>query len=214
MGSCCVKIGDGILRDYVTAALELRGIRCSEEYTAGDVICCCEDGIPALDDGASVVILYRRPRYTRSPAYAALSERCLCRAVERPFLIDDLVSAVSELAGSSAAFFEVSAPREEENILHLRREDQSLEYRGSVIRFTEREYRLLEALAEKAGAPVGREILLADAWDGLESRGNVVDVYVGYLRKKLEPIFGKGVILSVRGKGYQFAPGDCILRIR
>ncbi len=212
MGNCCVKIGDEILREYVIAALELRGIRCVDEISAGDAVCCCEDGIPSLDDGMKVVILYRRPRYTRSPAYAALSERCRCRAVERPFLLEDLVTAVEELlCGEENGAF---AGHEEEKVLILHREDLCAEYGGCTMRFTEREYRLLEALAEKAGSPVSREKLLAEAWDGLESRGNVVDVYVGYLRKKLEPVLGKGVILSVRGKGYALEPGDKILRIR
>lgn len=214
MGVCCVKIGDGILRNYVTAALEMRGIRCADEIGGSDVVCCCEDGIPELDDGAKVVILYRRPRYTRSPAYAAISERCRCTALERPFLLEDLVNAVSEMMSGEAAVMQSPAVLSEEKVLYLSREEMCAEYGGYTVRFTEREFRLLDALAENAGSPVSREKLLEEAWDGLESRGNVVDVYVGYLRKKLEPVFGKGVILSVRGMGYAFETGGKTLRIR
>ena len=34
------------------------------------------------------------------------------------------------------------------------------------------------------------------------SRSNLADVYIGYLRRKLRPLFGDGAILAVRGKGY------------
>ena len=214
MGICCVKIGDGILRDYVTAALEMRGIRCTEDPGRSDVLCCCEDGIPDVEDGAKVVILYRRPRYTRSPAYAAISERCRCTAIERPFLLDDLVNAVSEMTDGESLRIQPPAAAQEEKVLYLSREEMCAEYAGCSVRFTEREFRLLEALAEKAGSPVSREKLLEEAWDSMESRGNVVDVYVGYLRKKLEPILGKGAILSVRGMGYAFETGGKTLRIR
>ena len=61
MGICRIQIADGILRDYVTAALELAGIRCITGDGNADVTCCCDDGIPELPDGAAVVILYRRP---------------------------------------------------------------------------------------------------------------------------------------------------------
>ena len=95
-----------------------------------------------------------------------------------------------------------------------RRDDMTAEYDGVTVRLTEREFRLLEVLAEKAGATVSREVILRDAWDGMESRGNVVDVYVGYLRRKLEPILGRGAILAVRGAGYVLSAGEKKLQIR
>lgn len=217
MGICRIRIGDGILRDYVTAALELAGIRCITDDGSADVTCCCDDSVPELPDGASVVILYRRPRYTRTPAYAALSDRCRCTAIERPFSLEELVRTVTEMAGSEHIPGDpVSIRRsdEAEKLLILRREDTTAELDGAVIRFTEREFRLLELLAERAGSVVSREEILTDAWDGTESASNAVDVYIGYLRRKLEPHLGKGVIVAVRGAGYQLIPGDRKLRIR
>ena len=217
MGICRIQIADGILRDYVTAALELAGIRCITGDGNADVTCCCDDGIPELPDGAAVVILYRRPRYTRTPAYAALSDRCRCSAIERPFPLEELVRTVTEMAGSGHVPGDpVSIRRVDkaEKVLLLRREDTTAELDGDVIRFTEREFRLLELLAERAGSVVSREEILTDAWDGTESASNAVDVYIGYLRRKLEPHLGKGVIVAVRGAGYQLIPGNRKLRIR
>ena len=217
MGVCCIQIGDGILRDYVISALELAGIRCITDGGQADAVCCCDDNVPALPDGSSVVILYRRPRYTRTPAYAALSDRYRCTAIERPFHLEELVRTVTEMVnsgGSPGESVPIRGDSTNEKLLILRREDTTAELGGAVIRFTEREFRLLELLAERAGSVVSREEILTDAWDGTESASNAVDVYIGYLRRKLEPHLGKGVIVAVRGAGYQLIPGDRKLRIR
>lgn len=217
MGTCCVQIGDAILRDYVISALELAGIRCVDEPSEADALCCCDDNLPPIPDGAVVIVLYRRPRYTRSPAYAVLSERCRCAAVERPFLMEELQRVVSEMANSGGIrenAVPVRARASAERTIILRREDSCAELDGSIIRFTEREFRLLELLGERAGSVVSRESILSEAWDSAESASNAVDVYIGYLRRKLEPILGKGVIVAVRGAGYQFTPGERKLLIR
>jgi len=217
MVNCWVQIGDAVLREYVISALELAGIRCTGELTGADVLCCCDDGVPAVPDGFPVVILYRRPRYTRTPAYASLSERCRCIAVERPFLLEELIRAVTEMAEENRMSGDTGSVRETvsaDKRIVLRREDTSMQVGKTVIRFTEREFRLLELLAERAETVVSRETILAEAWEGAESNSNAVDVYIGYLRRKLEPSLGKGVIVAVRGAGYQFTAGGKKLRIR
>lgn len=74
-----------------------------------------------------------------------------------------------------------------------------------VIDFTPREYTLLETLARRAGQPLTRDELLDHVW-GADHAGasNVVDVYIGYLRKKLD-VAGPGspTIETVRGVGYR-----------
>jgi DNA-binding response OmpR family regulator len=63
-----------------------------------------------------------------------------------------------------------------------------------------REFSLLETLMQHPGQPVGREQLLKDVWGYDHDPGtNVVDVYIGYLRKKL----GTKAIETVRGIGYR-----------
>jgi len=55
---------------------------------------------------------------------------------------------------------------------------------------------------------VSRTEVLEHVWDyGYDGLSNVVDVYVGYLRRKLEQPFGRPLIRTVRGVGYALEPG-------
>jgi DNA-binding response OmpR family regulator len=79
--------------------------------------------------------------------------------------------------------------------------------KGHQIELTEREFDVLEALAQNAGRPVSRETLLAEVWkEDPDVSPNVVDVYIGYLRKKLERPKGPRLIRTVRGKGFVLEP--------
>jgi two-component system OmpR family response regulator len=78
---------------------------------------------------------------------------------------------------------------------------------GRVIALTAREFGVLEFLARHAGEVVTRADLLDHVWDrNYAGSGNVVDVYVGYLRRKLEQPFGRPLIRTVRGVGYVLDP--------
>jgi len=71
------------------------------------------------------------------------------------------------------------------------------------IELTAREFALLEFLMRRSGEVVARSRILEHVWDvNYEGFSNVVDVYVGYLRKKLEVPFGRPLIRTVRGVGY------------
>ena len=79
--------------------------------------------------------------------------------------------------------------------------------RGHQIELTAREFDVLEALARRPGTPVSRAALLAEVWqDDPNVSPNVVDVYIGYLRKKLERPRGPPLIRTVRGKGFLLEP--------
>jgi DNA-binding response OmpR family regulator len=68
---------------------------------------------------------------------------------------------------------------------------------------TAREYELLEFMARNPRRVLSRELLLSRVWDqeyGIET--NVVDVYVGYLRKKLDTPGEVRLIQTIRGVGY------------
>ena len=69
------------------------------------------------------------------------------------------------------------------------------------VRLTSLEFALFHLLYEKRGATVSREQINRALWQEGEG-SNVCDVYVCYLRKKLDPLIGKGNIVSVRGEGY------------
>jgi two-component system, OmpR family, response regulator len=82
--------------------------------------------------------------------------------------------------------------------------------RGEVqISLTTREYELLEALMRKPGQVVGKQDLLERVWGpNFEGDPNVVEVYIGYLRRKIDKPFGRNDIETERGVGYRIgAPG-------
>jgi two-component system, OmpR family, response regulator len=71
------------------------------------------------------------------------------------------------------------------------------------------EFSLLEAFMRRAGDVLARTDLLEGGWDvAYDNRSNVVDVYVGRLRQKIDHPFGTDSIETVRGIGYRFRRGD------
>jgi two-component system OmpR family response regulator len=77
--------------------------------------------------------------------------------------------------------------------------------RGDVeIELSTKELQLLEVFMRRPGQVLSRYDLLEGAWDmEYENRSNVVDVYVGYLRDKIDRPFGVESIETVRGAGYR-----------
>jgi len=74
---------------------------------------------------------------------------------------------------------------------------------GQEVVLSGREFSLLEYLMHHAGEVLSRRQIMEHVWDyNYEGLSNVVDVYVGYLRKKLERPFGTTLISTVRGVGY------------
>lgn len=73
---------------------------------------------------------------------------------------------------------------------------------------TTREFDLLLALAEHPGLVLSRAQLLERVWGYTwDVDTNVVDVFIGYLRKKLEADGGPRVVQTVRGIGFVLRPG-------
>jgi two-component system OmpR family response regulator len=67
-----------------------------------------------------------------------------------------------------------------------------------------KEFALLELMLRRRGEALSRGQLLEGAWElGFESRSNLVDVYVRYLRDKVDRPFGRQSIETVRGIGYR-----------
>lgn len=79
-------------------------------------------------------------------------------------------------------------------------------HRDVPIKLTRREFALLEYLMRNVGHVRSREEILAEVW-GVDSRRdpNLVEVYVGYLRRKIDQTFGTATVQTVRGQGYMVA---------
>jgi DNA-binding response OmpR family regulator len=72
------------------------------------------------------------------------------------------------------------------------------------VRLTTREYAVLEYLVRHAGAVVEKGQLLEHVWDfNFEGDPNIVEVYVGRLRRKIDEPFGVSTIETIRGAGYR-----------
>lgn len=77
---------------------------------------------------------------------------------------------------------------------------------GRAIQLSPREFAVLLALASRAGSVVSKEELLRAAWGGEQAASrNAVEVYVGYLRRKIDTPFGRQAVQTVRGAGYRLA---------
>jgi DNA-binding response OmpR family regulator len=74
------------------------------------------------------------------------------------------------------------------------------------ISLTPREFALLEFLMRRRGEVVAKTQILSNVWDSAYNGDpNVVEVYVGYLRRKIDAPFGRRAIETVRGAGYRLA---------
>ena len=82
--------------------------------------------------------------------------------------------------------------------------------RGRVpIELTSKEFALLEYFARHHGEVLSRTRLIEHVWDfAYDGDSNVVDVYVRYLREKVDRPFGRGSIETVRGAGYRLREDD------
>jgi two-component system OmpR family response regulator len=78
---------------------------------------------------------------------------------------------------------------------------------GREIQLTAREYALLHHLMRKAGQVQSKSEILENVWDSdYPGADNVVEVYIGYLRRKIDAPFDAKAIETVRGMGYRLNP--------
>jgi two-component system OmpR family response regulator len=126
----------------------------------------------------------------------------------KPFSFAELLARLRALrrrgAPERATVVEVGALRLDPATRVVRRGDTD-------IALSAKEFALLEILMRRAGEVLSRFQLLEYAWDGdYDNRSNVVDVYVSYLRDKIDRPFGVRSIETVRGAGYRLrADGGC-----
>lgn len=76
--------------------------------------------------------------------------------------------------------------------------------KGGEIELTAKEFTLLEFLMRRPDEAVSRRQILDNVWDSaFDGDPNIVEVYVGYLRRKVDSPFGRSAIQTVRGVGYR-----------
>lgn len=118
----------------------------------------------------------------------------------KPFALRELTMRIKALCRRTQA---VPEPVLRCADLELNRVQRSVVRGGKRIDLSAREYALVEYLIQHKGRCVPRTTLLKQVWDMPEQSGtNVVEVYVNYLRRKVDQGFGKPLIHTVRGEGY------------
>ena len=120
----------------------------------------------------------------------------------KPFAFDELVARVR------AALRSTEQPGATELVVGDLRFDllSKVATRGAKrIELSQREWTLLELFLRHPGQVLSRAQILSAVWDySFDPGSNVVDVYVGYLRKKLDRPLEDSLIQTVRGAGYRF----------
>jgi len=122
--------------------------------------------------------------------------------ITKPFAIEELLARIR------ARLRSLSASRQVENILTvgelvISKDTREVSREGRPISLTRREFDLLAYMAENTGLVLNRETIMNRVW-GYDYYGNdnVVDVYIRYLRAKIDEPFDKRLLHTVRGVGY------------
>lgn len=129
--------------------------------------------------------------------------------ITKPFAIEELLARIrAALRNAGAAASAEESPKAEERELlvgelRLNPDSREVWVQGAPIDLTKREFDLLCYLLQNKGLVLGREALLNHVW-GYDFSGetNAVDVYIRYLRAKIEEPFGLKFIQTMRGVGY------------
>jgi DNA-binding response OmpR family regulator len=120
--------------------------------------------------------------------------------VAKPFRFEELLARVRVRLRSEGTA-EQTVLRAGDVALDLRTRRATVD--GRMVELSAREFTMLEVFLRHAGQVLAREQLLSHVWGyDYDPGSNVVDVYVGYLRRKL----GKERIVTVRGMGYALEP--------
>lgn len=120
---------------------------------------------------------------------------------ERPFDIEQFLEFVDTITSKGKS--EAQKLKGFAGDILIDRANKIVTCRGERIFLTSKEYELLLYLDDNRGNPVSREEALRNVWGfGYTGDTNVVDVYIRYLRRKLDERFDSKFIVTVRNKGY------------
>jgi two-component system OmpR family response regulator len=121
--------------------------------------------------------------------------------VPKPFAFDELLARLRALARRGPV---VHAPVLTAGSLRLNPATREVSRGEHAIDLSLREFTLLEAFMRHPGQVLTRDALLDQAWPaGSDQRSNVIEVYVRYLREKIDRPFGVRSLENVRGVGYR-----------
>ncbi|MBP1932869.1 response regulator transcription factor [Ammoniphilus resinae] len=127
----------------------------------------------------------------------------------KPFAIEELLARIRSLLRYSSQIEQKEADTVSFQDLYIDTKTRNVKRGDSEIDLTPREFDLLLYLTKNAGEVLSREKLLAEVW-GYDFMGdtNIVDVYIRYLRQKIDKGFSPKLIHTKRGIGYVLKDKD------
>lgn len=151
------------------------------------------------DGGITAPVLILTAKDTKEDVVKGL-DRGADDYLTKPFNLEELLARARALlrrqTGEPATVIEAGPLKIDTTRKEVTRE-------GTSIQLTAKEYALLEYMARHAGKVLSRTQLSEHVWDmNFEPTSNVVDVYIGYLRSKVDKPFEVPLIKTVRGHGY------------
>jgi DNA-binding response OmpR family regulator len=119
----------------------------------------------------------------------------------KPFALEELLARVRALLRRPT---EQQSAILEAGDLSLDTVTYSVERAGKSVQLTSKEFALLEYMLRNPGRPLSKEVIISHVWDyDADILPNTVEVYIKYLRNKIDSPFKKPLIHTVRGFGYK-----------
>ncbi|WP_330443717.1 response regulator transcription factor [Flavobacterium sp. C4GT6] len=126
--------------------------------------------------------------------------------MSKPFKFSELearINALARRAGQNQKPAEVITIAD----LEIDRRAKTVKRNGDLITLTAKEFKLLYYLAKNTGITLSREKILDNVWNiNFDMNTNVVDVYINYLRKKIDKPYTIKLIHTIKGLGYILKP--------
>lgn len=120
----------------------------------------------------------------------------------KPFKFSELEARIAALARRSTQEHRPNSLIQIED-LEIDNRAKSVKRNGELIQLTAKEFKLLCYLASNAGTILSREDILENVWDiNFDMNTNVVDVYINYLRNKIDKPYPNKLIQTIKGLGY------------
>lgn len=124
----------------------------------------------------------------------------------KPFSIDELLARVRALLRRPT---ETKSTILDADDLSLDTTKRSVKRGNKEIKLTSKEFGLLEYLLRNKNRPLSKDSIMQHVWDyDADILPNTIEVYIKYLRAKIDKPFGKGLIKTVRGFGYKIEDDD------
>lgn len=131
---------------------------------------------------------------------AGLPDSVKVLILSRPFLLEDLRNFVRQCENTADTALR-------RDMLKLNRDELTVTFGDGTVKLTRKEFAVFEYLHDRPGETVSRQELIEALWKGdTMGTSNVVDVYISFLRKKIDEHFGFRFIQSVRHDGYRYLP--------